>query len=338
LFNKAGISWAGFGAYIDITESELSLSNGYYLAKIKLSSPLPTKIQDPAGVIEWDILIDSDCDAGTGWHSPLLFNDIGVDYYLCLALTKSGYRASAQDVKTHAQGSIEYEIDGNIVELRFPPETIGKPDSFNYIVAVRKYAKAGDPNTLEVADKAPNEGHYVFPNHHISPESTQQEDFDEVIDRLNSPRLVAQYAVDNISYDFESQERILSGEEIEWKTPSQTFALKKGNCNDQGRFALYCLLQNGYAYDDFQNNNRAACCLRAYIGEDEPGVGHVSCLYKDGADVFYIINLGKTIPGAGGIEGPFTTIEQAADATYPEWKMYILFNIHNEVTYGPKMK
>lgn len=163
LFNIAGESWADFGAYIDITESELSLSNGFYLAKIKLISPPPTQIQNPAGVITWDILIDSDRDPGTGWYSPLLFNDIGVDYYLFLALSKDGYSANIGDIKAGIYKSIEYEIDGNIVELRFPSEAIGEPASFNFVVAVRKYAEEGVGESLEVADKAPNEGHYVFP-------------------------------------------------------------------------------------------------------------------------------------------------------------------------------
>ena len=165
-------------------------------------------------------------------------------------------------------------------------------------------------------------------------QSTRWQDFNEVIDRLNSPGLIFQYALDNISYDLESQERILRGEKIEWKTPQQTFNLKKGNCNDQGRFALYCLLQNGYVYGDFQKNNRAACCIRAYLSEDKPGVGHVTCLYKDGSDMFYILNLGK-IQGPYTLEGPFSTIEEAADATYFGWILYIFFDINNKITYGP---
>lgn len=157
--------------------------------------------------------------------------------------------------------------------------------------------------------------------------------FDGVINRLNSPRLIAKYAVDNFVYDFESQERILKGEKVPMKTPKQTFTLKKGNCNEQARFALHCLLANGYAYDDFRKNEKAACCLRAYVSDDQPGVGHCTCLYKDGTDEFFVIDIGRRI-GQIGIVGPFTTIEEAADATYPHsWKMYYLFNDYGKITF-----
>ena len=166
LFDKAGESVTA-EPYLDIIEAELSLSNGYYLAKIKLNGPLPTKTDDTSTFIEWDILVDSDCNLGTGWNLPLICNDIGPDYRVYVGLKDSEYKASVQDIKSNTYKSIEYEIDGNIVELRFPSETVGEPANFNFVGAVRKYAKAGDPGTLVVADKAPNEGHYVFPNHYF---------------------------------------------------------------------------------------------------------------------------------------------------------------------------
>ena len=164
-------------------------------------------------------------------------------------------------------------------------------------------------------------------------ESEEWQSFNDVVNRLNSPRLVSKYAVDNLVYDFESQERILKGEKVQWKTPEQTFTLQKGNCNEQSRFALYCLLQNGYEYDDFEENDKAACCLRAYVSDDQPGVGHCSCLYNDDSDEFFIIDIGR-MAGQIGIVGPFTTIQQAADATYPHgWKMYCLFNDWGKITF-----
>lgn len=169
-------------------------------------------------------------------------------------------------------------------------------------------------------------------------QSIKWQDFNEVIDRLNSPALILQYAKDNITYDFESQECILKGERVWAKTPSQTFDLKMGNCNDQGRFALYCLLQNGYTYYNLQGTNRAACCLRAYLTEEQRGVGHVSCLYKDGSDMFYILNLGHLDSAQNSIEGPFSNIEEAADATYTPWIRYVFFDVNQNITYGPIQK
>ena len=154
--------------YLDIIETVLSLSNGFYVAKIKLNGPIPAKIQNPAGVITWDILIDSDRDADTGLKDPVVYNDVGVDYYLLAKLNKGGYDAGIGDIKaqTYTRKSIEYEIDDDTVEFRFPSDAIGKPDIFNYLVSVREFAEEGVGKSLVAADKAPNEGHYVFPNHH----------------------------------------------------------------------------------------------------------------------------------------------------------------------------
>lgn len=160
------------------------------------------------------------------------------------------------------------------------------------------------------------------------------EKFEDVVGRLNSPQLILHYAQRNLPYDFESQKEILRWGTTQWKSPRQTFKLKKGNCNDQGRFALYCLLKNGYAYNGFTKNKPAATCLRAYVSKYKPGIGHVTCLYREGSGDFYIINLGKMF-GNYEIKGPFKSIEEAASATYPNWKNYYFFNVDQRITHGP---
>lgn len=159
-------------------------------------------------------------------------------------------------------------------------------------------------------------------------------DFDRIVYRLNAPILIVKFAQNYLSYDYERQERLKMGDNVQGKSPYQTFKSKKGHCNDQSRFALYCLLSNGYSYYNlFGRNKSAAICLRGYLSESKKAVGHVTCLYKDRSEFLYILDATK-----GTIEGPLNSIEEAADETYSPWKKFVFLNIHNEITYGPVLK
>lgn len=148
--------------------------------------------------------------------------------------------------------------------------------------------------------------------------SERWQDFNEVVDRLNSPRLVSIYMTNNIAYDYE--------EARAWPhrfaSPADTFARKKGICNEQARFALHCLLNNGYDYDDFEAKENAACILGIDI--DTP-VGHDVCLFKE-KSVFYTIDNGR-------LRGPFPTVVAAVDSTAARvniaaWKKYFFRDVH----------
>jgi hypothetical protein len=156
-------------------------------------------------------------------------------------------------------------------------------------------------------------------------QSKRWSEFDTVVDRLNSPKLISIYMVDNISYDFNKMGAFeKSGSDV-WQTPVQTFRKKSGICKDQARFALYNLLENGYEFDDFDRyRDDSACILFACARNWTPGKGHLVCLYIDEGDFFTIDN--------GRLKGPFTTIAEAADATYRDWGVYKLVDVNCTVT------
>lgn len=155
--------------------------------------------------------------------------------------------------------------------------------------------------------------------------SGRWEDFSEVTDRLNSPMLVSMYMVHNISYDHEKcQAFIKSGRDI-WQSPRVTFDRKQGVCKDHATLALYCLLESGYKYDNFElYQNDAACVLFACAQPWSPGKGHLVCLFiRDG--VYYIIDNGTLV-------GPFLIVDKAADATYANWGKYYFVNLAHTKT------
>jgi hypothetical protein len=70
--------------------------------------------------------------------------------------------------------------------------------------------------------------------------------FEEVTDRLNSPRLIFKYVKPNVYYPMTL--RFYSGQG-DWpykRSPKETFQLKTGNCGMQALFVDYCLKKAGY--------------------------------------------------------------------------------------------
>ena len=152
--------------------------------------------------------------------------------------------------------------------------------------------------------------------------SHRWQNFDEVVDRLSSPTLAAEYLVDNVAYDFAESVRMTETNVARWASPRETFQSKKGVCNEQARFALHCLLENGYYYDSFElHQDKAACCLGTSTLREW---GHVTCLYIDDG-LFYIID--TTLYMGKAITGPFSSIEEAADAMMPNWVVYELADV-----------
>lgn len=154
--------------------------------------------------------------------------------------------------------------------------------------------------------------------------SERWENFDEVVDRLSSPELVATYCIDNFRWESHEWYELQSTGTLEevW-SPRRTFILRKGVCYDQSAFALHCLIRHGYSYNDFQVHRHHAACVLSASGRSL-GLGeHYVCLYiQDGQS--YTIDVGT--PYVRGIKGPFRTVEQAADATLPGCTEYTFFN------------
>ena len=144
-------------------------------------------------------------------------------------------------------------------------------------------------------------------------ESDRWKDFDEVVDRLNSPNLVATYMATNFFYKFHSGVIPYDAQAM--------FNKKVGDCKDYAMFASYSLLNNGFDYDDFEMKDKAACILKMWRGEHD---GHSVCLYKWN-NRFYIINLYR-------IQGPFSTVEEAANTALPNWVIYKFMDIDKKIT------
>jgi hypothetical protein len=147
---------------MDIVEAQVSSDNQNYIVKIKVKDNIPSTVDAPAW-IEWNILVDSDLNPGTGWSAPLLFNDIGVDYYIFGGLSGQQFSSILRDTETNQWIPISYTLNGDTIELSFPKSDIGGVEKFNFTIAVRKYGKKGDANSLISFDKAPNKGHGQFP-------------------------------------------------------------------------------------------------------------------------------------------------------------------------------
>jgi hypothetical protein len=127
--------------------------------------------------------------------------------------------------------------------------------------------------------------------------SERWQDFDEVVDRLNSPKLIEIYMQNNYSYSY------TQGEAEGVKSAEQIFKDKKGACYDHAVLAGYCLKKNGYdkAQGMFVRFDRQ---VQGYF------LGHIVCLYQNPKDSLYYI-----IDNIGGsrVHGPFESIKKAAE-------------------------
>lgn len=156
--------------YLDIASSRISRTGSFYTARMVLNGPCPVRTEEDNTFIEWDILIDADNTAATGTLWPLIGNDIGYDYLVRVGLYGDEYRGEILATSNSQWMDIEflvaiynYEETGNILELYFPAEIIGSPESFNWIAAVRQYLDPEQASRPSASDKSPDEGHYTFP-------------------------------------------------------------------------------------------------------------------------------------------------------------------------------
>lgn len=150
--------------------------------------------------------------------------------------------------------------------------------------------------------------------------SERWQDFDEVINRLNSPDLVSIYMKNNIKYRTDMS---LYGKEEYLAPPLETFNNKAGDCEDHARFALYCLLKNGYHYNQFEVHATNAVCglhvMRYPRKQGEPFEGHDVCLYKVDGLIYCLDNTGWIS------KGPFSSVEHVADRMYSDWDKYVIY-------------
>lgn len=117
--------------------------------------------------------------------------------------------------------------------------------------------------------------------------SERWQDFDKVVDRLNSPYVVNTWVMDNLVYDPSRLKNV--------GNPQTTFELKRGVCRHFGMFATECLSKAGYNAKN----------LSVLWGQDE---GHGVCIVNANSALWIVADstrLGQTI-------GPFPTYDDAA--------------------------
>lgn len=130
--------------------------------------------------------------------------------------------------------------------------------------------------------------------------SERWQNFNEVVDRLSSPKLVEIYMQDNLSYSY----TLYEAEGV--KSAKQIFDDKKGACYDHALLAGYCLKKNGYdkAWGAAVKFDRI---VRGYFG------GHIGCIYQDPKDtLYYAMDFGFWGSGGYRVYGSFTSADVAA--------------------------
>jgi hypothetical protein len=160
LFDNQNKHVTGEG-YQDIRGASLVRDGNVWVWTINLNGNIPSSV--PSNIfMEWDLMIDSDLNAKTGWNTAIMYNDIGADYYINFYV--NGERTSSGGFLTaDTAGSrftdVQYKVTEKTVEVRIPANRIGNISRFNYIVLTRKYDNANQPSVLLGADKYPNQGH-----------------------------------------------------------------------------------------------------------------------------------------------------------------------------------
>ena len=170
--------------------------------------------------------------------------------------------------------------------------------------------------------------------------SDKWRDFDKVVDRLNSPNMVSVYIIDCIPYSMERHDFFVKyARSLNWlsltMTPKEVFEKKIAVCQDHSRFALYCLIGNGYTYNNFDKYpDKAACILEASNEQAKPlpsgSHRHFVCMYVENGN-FYMID-DRLIRRQSLVRGPFKTIEEAAEVTHPGWNEYKFYDINMKIT------
>jgi hypothetical protein len=155
--------------YLDIEFSQISFIDGEWIMKVGLRGALPAANAVTAKtLIEWDFLLDFDRDPATGLNRPFIGNDIGYDYLAQLSLENNIYKSALITVNKVVSETVDFFIHDNIVEIMIPmTSSLGaatiSPPTFDWVVATIYYKDEDPRNQPSFTDKAPNEGHYVFP-------------------------------------------------------------------------------------------------------------------------------------------------------------------------------
>jgi hypothetical protein len=160
LFDNQNKHVTGEG-YQDILGNSLVKDGDMWVWTINLNDNIPSSV--PSNIfMEWDLMIDSDLNAKTGWNTNTMYNDTGADYYINFYVngerTSAGGFLTADTAGSHFT-DVQYKVTGKTVEVRFPTKRIGNISRFNYLVLTRKYDNSNQPSVMLGADKYPDQGH-----------------------------------------------------------------------------------------------------------------------------------------------------------------------------------
>jgi len=136
-------------------------------------------------------------------------------------------------------------------------------------------------------------------------------DFQVVVDRLNSPELVSMYMANNIHVVADAE-----GADY-WQSAIETFERKGGDCEDHAMFAAHCLVKNGYeAYVVFVTSRtvREGHAVTLYVYPNTKG--------------FFLFDNTRQMHGGSGISGPYNSIEEAVASVRTDWSQYVLLDIN----------
>ncbi|MEJ2739008.1 MAG: hypothetical protein P8105_04140 [Dehalococcoidia bacterium] len=146
-------------------------------------------------------------------------------------------------------------------------------------------------------------------------------EYPAVLERINSPYLVAEFLKDNIPYDISVLIRD-EDEPARYRDPEKVYKDKTGICADHAALAFEALIVNGYSYETDFKEDRIACRVLLY---KQGYSGHAVCLVYENGE-FYLINTGvlrASDPGTR-LEGPFDTVEKLAERAFKGWDCYML--------------
>jgi hypothetical protein len=162
LFNQTGQPVTG-NDYLDIVGESIDRNaDGYWVVTLNLKGNIPDTVDSP-GVVEWDVMVDADQSATTGWQSSQLFNDLGIDYYISLSRAGSNLSINTQRVTQSTEPylhDLQFRTGDKSVSIWFKANAIDNSTRFNFIVLARQYARTGDPQSLIAADKLPERYHF----------------------------------------------------------------------------------------------------------------------------------------------------------------------------------
>jgi len=150
--------------YLDIVGAEVYVAETSSVFRIILDGDVPSELNEPDIVLEWDFYIDTTMDVSIGGVVGFLSNDIDPNYLLRVIMASDWIVAEIRDLKSSTGNSVsvDYLVTGEIISFSVPASVLPL-GRFNFTVAACKWLTG----ELVAASKAPNQGHYNMPSGYV---------------------------------------------------------------------------------------------------------------------------------------------------------------------------